>query len=100
VTTAETFVQESAEREALEQLTDGELLRRAAHELLIAVYVVAKAIVIRAAVIVTKPAEVGVLMRALAGCFQVAASALGQAPRMPATRPERRRGRAAAFSAE
>jgi hypothetical protein len=55
--TVESIVQESTERETLEQLTDGELLRRTAREVLIAVYVVANAIVRRGAVLVTKPAE-------------------------------------------
>jgi hypothetical protein len=34
ITTAQTLVQESAEREGLEQLTDEELLRRASREAL------------------------------------------------------------------
>ena len=37
----------------------------------------------QAALFVTKPAEVGVLMRALAECYQAATVAFGQARDMP-----------------
>jgi hypothetical protein len=46
------------------QLSNGELLRQAAAEVLIAVSVIARAMMLKAAVAATKPAEVGILMRA------------------------------------
>jgi hypothetical protein len=61
LTTATSFVQGSIEGEALGQLTDDEILRRAAREVAICVYVIAKAMVAKAAVVVAKPAEVGIL---------------------------------------
>ena len=83
MTTTEDFVQENAEREKLEKLTDGELLRKAAREVLIAVCVIANATMRQAALFVTKPAEVGVLMRAPAECYRAATVAFGQARDMP-----------------
>jgi hypothetical protein len=77
MSTAKAFVQEAPEREQIEGLSDGQLLRRAARELLVAVCVIAKVIANRAASI-TKPAELGSLMRALGDCFQAAHAALGQ----------------------
>jgi len=78
LTTATSFIRDSAELETLEQLTDDELQRRAAREVAICVYVVAKAMVAKAAVVVAKPAEVGILMRALAECVQAATAALAK----------------------
>jgi hypothetical protein len=75
MTTAKSLIEESAEREALEQLTDGELLRRAAREVAIAVCLVAKGMVVKARLAATKPTEFGVLMRALAQCLQAATAA-------------------------
>jgi hypothetical protein len=69
------------------ELSDAELLRKAAREVLIAVCVIAHAMMRRANLVLTQPAEVGVLIRALAQCFQAAASAFGQARNMPATEP-------------
>jgi hypothetical protein len=89
LTTAQVLVEQSTEREKLERLSDDELLRRAAREVTIAVYILAKAMVAKAAVVVAKPAEVGVLMRAkpaevgvlmraLAECVQAATAALAK----------------------
>jgi hypothetical protein len=78
LTTATSFIRDSAELETLEQLTDDELQRRAAREVAICVYVVAKAMVAKAAVVVAKPAEVGILMWALAECVQAATAALAK----------------------
>jgi hypothetical protein len=78
-TTVHSIVRESREREALEQLTDAELLRRAAREVLVAICLIARAVMLRPAVMATRPAEVGFLMQALARCFQAATAALGQA---------------------
>jgi hypothetical protein len=79
MSTASNFVQGSTEREALERLTDVELLGRAAREVEIAVCLVANAMMRQAAIVVIKPAEVGVLMRALAECVQAATVAFGYA---------------------
>jgi hypothetical protein len=57
LTTATTFVQENTERETLEQLADGELLRKAAREVVIAVYMVANALMRQASILVTRPAD-------------------------------------------
>ena len=62
-------------------------LRQRSGELLIAVCVVVNAMMRQAACFVTKPAEVGVLMRALAECYWAATMALSQALNMAATKP-------------
>jgi hypothetical protein len=80
LTTATSFVQGSIEGEALGQLTDDEILRRAAREVAIAVYVIAKAVVRQAALVLTRPVELGILMRALAACAQAATAALAKRP--------------------
>lgn len=79
LTTADSLVQASAEREALEKLTDDELLRKTAREVAIAVYVVANAMIYKAEVMGTKPAEAGFLAQALAKCFAAATTVLGHA---------------------
>ena len=58
-------------------------MRKAAREVLIAVCVIANATMRQAALFVTKPAEVGVLMRALAECYRAATVAFGHARNMP-----------------
>jgi hypothetical protein len=65
---------------------DVELLRKAAREVLIAVCVVDNAMMRRALLFVTKLAEVGVLMRALAECYRAATVAFGQTRNMTATK--------------
>jgi hypothetical protein len=82
-TTANSIVQESAEREALEQSTDAVLLRKAAREVLTAICLIARAVMLRPEVMATRPAEVGFLMLALAKCFQAATAALGQSRNIP-----------------
>jgi hypothetical protein len=78
MSTAESLVQEGAEREKLERLTDEQLLCRAARQLLIALCMIAKVVTNRAADILIKPAEVGALMKALAECFEAASAVLNQ----------------------
>ena len=78
MTTAKSLIEESPEREALEQLSDAELMRRAAREAMIAVCVTNRAMLLQPEVTVTKPAEFGVLMRALAECYQAAAAVLAK----------------------
>jgi poly-gamma-glutamate capsule biosynthesis protein CapA/YwtB (metallophosphatase superfamily) len=78
LTTAAGIVQAIAEGEALEKLTDDELLRKTAREVAIAVYVVAHAMIYKAEVMATKPAEAGFLAQALAKCFAAATAAFGQ----------------------
>jgi hypothetical protein len=68
------------------QLSNGELLRQAAVEVLIAVSVIARAMMLKAAVAATKPAEVGILMRALAECLQAATAVLTE-PTQPTANP-------------
>jgi|GraSoiStandDraft_4_1057263.scaffolds.fasta_scaffold724270_2 hypothetical protein len=77
LTAADSLVQASAEREALEQLTDQELLRKAAREVAIAVYVVANAMIYKAEVMATKPAEAGFLAQALANASRLPPLRLG-----------------------
>jgi hypothetical protein len=50
MTTSTSFVQGDTEGEALEELSDDELLRRAAREVLITVALIARAMLVRAAV--------------------------------------------------
>jgi hypothetical protein len=77
-TTIEDLLRDSPDREQLEGLSDAELLRKAAREVLIPVCVVVNAMMRQAACFVTEPAEVGVLMRALAECYRAATMALSQ----------------------
>jgi hypothetical protein len=81
--TIEDLLRNSPDREQLEELSDAELLRKAAREVLIAVCVVAHAMMRRANLVLTQPAEVGVLMRALAECYRAATVAFGHARNMP-----------------
>ena len=82
-TTIEDLLRSSPDREQLEELSDAELLRKAAREVLIAVCVIANEMMRRSSLFVIKPAEVGVLMRALAECYRAATVAFGQARDMP-----------------
>jgi hypothetical protein len=75
---AQSLIEESAERQALEQLSDAELEKRAAREAMIAVCVTARAMIVKPAVVLTKPTEFGVLMRALAECLQAATADLAR----------------------
>jgi hypothetical protein len=78
MSTWKSFVQESGEREALDELTDDEIQRRAAREIAIAVYVISKAVVRQAALVLTRPVELGILMRALAACAQATTAVLAK----------------------
>jgi hypothetical protein len=80
MTTSTSFVQESGHREALERLSDQELLGRAAREALIAVAVLARAMTLKATLVVTRPAEIGLLVRALAECLRAATPVLARHP--------------------
>jgi hypothetical protein len=78
LTNAKSFVQGSADHERLERLSDAKLLRRAAREVLITVTIIARAIMLKATLAVTRPAKVGLLMRALAECLQAATAVLSR----------------------
>jgi hypothetical protein len=80
MTTSTSFVRESAEGEALEHLSDTELQRRAARQVTVAVCVVAKAMIVKATVAAAKPAEFGLLARALAQCLQAGTAVLSEQP--------------------
>jgi hypothetical protein len=69
---AKPLVEQSPEREELEELTDGELLRKAARRVLIAVCVVAHAMLRREDLATTRIGEVAVLLRALSDCLTAA----------------------------
>jgi hypothetical protein len=76
---ARTLVEQSPEREHLQGLTDGELLREAARALAIAVIVVARALMHRPETILDKTGELGVLFRSLAACAVALPAAFAQA---------------------
>jgi hypothetical protein len=77
--TARVLVEQSPEREHLEGLTDGELLREAARALAIAVIVIARGLMHRPETILDKPGELGLLFSALAACAVAIPAAFGQA---------------------
>jgi hypothetical protein len=79
MTVAEDLVKESDERAELENLSDRELLRRAAREAATAVTVVGQAFLRQPEAIIYKPGELAVLFRALTQCVQGAAAAFAQA---------------------
>jgi hypothetical protein len=87
LTTTESFVGASKTAEALHQLSDAELVRRASRELAIAVIAVARALMHHADLAVTRPIEVGTLLRALAKCFQAVSAGFVQAGTMQAAEP-------------
>jgi hypothetical protein len=66
MTTSMSFVVGSIEQETFERLTDDELLRRAAREVAKVICMIAKIMLVKATLSVTRPAEIGVLVRALA----------------------------------
>jgi hypothetical protein len=80
MTTSTSFVQGSPEGEALEHLSDTELQRRAARQVAVAVCVVAKAMIVKATVAAAKPAEFGLLARALSQCLQAGTAVLSEQP--------------------
>jgi hypothetical protein len=77
--TARVLVEQSPEREHLEGLTDGELLREAARALAIAVIVIARALMHRPETILDKTGELGLLFRALAASAVAIPAAFAQA---------------------
>src|SRR5260370_31606114 len=87
--TIEGLVHRSPEREELDELSDGELLRRAARELATAVYVVAHTMLRQEAeaLVITRTGAVAVLMPALADAIRFASAAFGQALTMQPTKP-------------
>jgi hypothetical protein len=86
-TTIDDLVRSSPEQQELEGLSDGELLRKAARELAMAVYLVAHMMLRREAeaLVITRTGAVAVLMRALADSMRAVTAAFGQALNM---RPE------------
>jgi hypothetical protein len=80
MTTAKVLVEQAAQREKLEQLTDGKLLREAARDVAIAVIVVGRALMRQPETVVNKPGELAILFRALAACVQAASAANYKAP--------------------
>jgi hypothetical protein len=59
MTTSTSFVQGSADRETLEQLSDAELLRRAARQVLKVLCIMSKIMLVKPTLAVTRPAETG-----------------------------------------
>src|SRR5260221_9968786 len=87
--TIEGLVHRSPERQNLEGLSDGELLRKAARELAMAVYVVARKMLRQEAeaLVITRTGAVAVLLRALADATRFTSAAFGQVLSMKSTRP-------------
>jgi hypothetical protein len=71
-------------RDELGQLTDAQLLKRAARELAMAVVMVAHVVMRQAALVLTKPGEVGILFRSLAACAQAITAGFAQATNVQA----------------
>ena len=93
--TIDDLVHRSPERQNLEALSDGELLRKAARELAIAVYVVAHMMLRQEAeaLVITRTGAVAVLMRALADSMRSVTAAFGQALNMRSAKPAADRDR-------
>jgi hypothetical protein len=79
MTTATVVVEQSTERDKLDKLTDGKLLREAARSLAIAVIVVARAFLRQPEAVVNKPGELAMLFRSLAECAQTTTAVLAKA---------------------
>jgi hypothetical protein len=73
---------------ALEKLPDRELLRRNARALAAAVIAVGDAFLRHPAIVISRPGEVAVLVRALTACVQVASAAFAQASNLKTVQPE------------
>jgi hypothetical protein len=86
--TIDDLVRGSPERQQLEELSDGQLLRKAARELARAVYLVAHMMLRQEAeaLFITRTGAVAVLMRALADAIRFATAAFGQALSMQSTK--------------
>jgi hypothetical protein len=80
MSTAASFVQQSGKRESLEEWTDDALLHQSAREVLITVAIIARAMMVKPMLAVAKPAETGILVRALAGCLKAATAVLSERP--------------------
>src|SRR5260370_39095224 len=87
--TIDDLVRSSPERQELEELSDGELLRKAAREVAMAVYLVTHMMLRQEAeaLFITRTGAVAVLMRALADAIRFASAAFRQALTMKATKP-------------
>jgi hypothetical protein len=87
--TIDDLLRSSPEVEQLDELSDGELLRKAARELARAVYLVAHMMLRQEAeaLFITNTGAVAVLMRALADAIRFATAAFGQALSMQSTKP-------------
>jgi len=88
--TIDDLVRSSPERQELEGLSDGELLRKAGRELAMVVYVVAQMMLRQEAeaLVITRTEAVGVLMRALADSMRSVTAAFGQVLNMRSAKPE------------
>src|SRR5260221_9493807 len=86
--TIDDLVRGSPERQQLEELSDVQLLRKAARELARAVYLVVHMMLRQEAeaLFITSSGSVAVLMRALADAIRFGTSALGQALMMQSTK--------------
>ena len=80
MSTAASLVQQSGKRESLEEWTDDALLHQSAREVLITVAIIARAMMVKPTLAVAKPAETGILVRALAGCLKAATAVLSEQP--------------------
>src|SRR5260370_2832950 len=88
--TIDDLVRSSPERQELEGLSDGELLRKAGRELAMVVYVVAHLMLRQEAeaLFITRTEAVGVLMRALADSMRSVTAAFGQVLNMRSANAE------------
>ena len=84
LTTAKSFVGASNWAEALDHLSDAELVRKASRELASATVVVAQGLMLQPDIAVTRPVEVGILLSSLAKCAQAVSAGFGQAVTMQA----------------
>ena len=76
--TTEMPVEHSPDREPLGQLTDDQLLLRSAREVERATLMVARLMMLRPTLVVTKPSEVSLVLRALARCLETATPILAK----------------------
>jgi hypothetical protein len=76
--TTSTLVERSPDREPLGQLTDDQLLLRSAREVERATLMVARLMMVRPTLVVTKPSEVSLVLRALARCLEAASPILAK----------------------
>jgi hypothetical protein len=79
MTVADDLVRQSPERRELETLPDRELLRRAARGLAMEVIAVGDAFLRQPEIIIKRPGEVAILVRAVAGCVQAVSAVFAPA---------------------